>query len=61
MGVPVKITLKGQPVFLCCKGCETDAVENADATLAKLAKSAASEDSGTGSEIITQPPPGHNH
>src|SRR5262249_39095542 len=22
MGVPVKITLKGQPVFLCCKSCE---------------------------------------
>ena len=21
MGVPVKITLRGQPVFLCCQGC----------------------------------------
>ena len=21
MGVPVKITLRGKPVFLCCTGC----------------------------------------
>jgi multidrug efflux pump subunit AcrA (membrane-fusion protein) len=36
MGVPVKVVLKGQPVFLCCKGCEVDALANPDATLAKV-------------------------
>lgn len=36
MGVPVKITLKGQPVFLCCKGCIEKAEADADKTLAKL-------------------------
>jgi multidrug efflux pump subunit AcrA (membrane-fusion protein) len=38
MGVPVKITLKGQPVFLCCKSCENEAREHADETLAKIAE-----------------------
>jgi hypothetical protein len=38
MGVPVKVTLKGQPVFLCCKGCEEDALANPDETLAKVEK-----------------------
>ncbi|MCC6491720.1 MAG: efflux RND transporter periplasmic adaptor subunit, partial [Pirellulales bacterium] len=37
MGVPAKITLQGQPVFLCCKGCERQAAQNAEQTLAKLA------------------------
>jgi uncharacterized protein (TIGR03000 family) len=36
MGVPVKIMLKGQPVFLCCKGCIEKAQENPEKTLAKL-------------------------
>ena len=36
MGVPVKIILKGQPVFLCCKGCVEKAQENPDKTLAKV-------------------------
>jgi RND family efflux transporter MFP subunit len=38
MGVPVKITLKGQPVFLCCKSCEEDAREHPDKILAKIAE-----------------------
>jgi hypothetical protein len=38
MGVPIKIELKGKTVFLCCKGCEKDALANPDATLAKLNK-----------------------
>jgi hypothetical protein len=29
--------LKGQPVFVCCKGCVEDAQENPDQTLAKAA------------------------
>lgn len=36
MGVPIKVVLKGQPVFLCCKGCVKEAKENPDATLHKV-------------------------
>jgi uncharacterized protein (TIGR03000 family) len=36
MGVPVKIMLKGQPVFLCCKGCAEKAQKDPDKTLAKV-------------------------
>jgi uncharacterized protein (TIGR03000 family) len=36
MGVPVKVMLKGQPVFVCCKGCVEKAQENPDKTLAKV-------------------------
>jgi hypothetical protein len=37
MGVPVKVMLQGRAVFLCCKGCGDDAVENPDRTLTKVA------------------------
>jgi len=36
MGVPVKIMLKDQPVFLCCQGCVEKALEDPDKTLAKV-------------------------
>lgn len=36
MGLPVKIMLKGQPVFLCCEACQPKAEENPDTTLAKV-------------------------
>jgi Cu(I)/Ag(I) efflux system membrane fusion protein len=36
MGTPVKIEIKGQPVFLCCEGCEDTARENPEKTLAKV-------------------------
>jgi membrane fusion protein, copper/silver efflux system len=39
MGVPVKITLQGRTVFLCCKGCIGKAKQNPEATLKKLAES----------------------
>ena len=38
MGTPVKVMIKGQPVFLCCKGCEDEALEHPDQTLAKAEK-----------------------
>lgn len=38
MGVPVKITLRDQTVFLCCKGCIGKAKRNPDETLASLRK-----------------------
>ena len=36
MGAPIKLEIKGQPVFICCKGCKKKAEANPDATLAKL-------------------------
>jgi hypothetical protein len=36
MDVPVKVMLKDQPVFLCCKGCEKAAKKDPDKTLAKV-------------------------
>lgn len=36
MGVPVKLTVKDQPVFLCCKGCRTKALANPEKTLATV-------------------------
>jgi hypothetical protein len=36
MGPPVKLVLKGQPVFLCCKGCQKQALANPDRTLAQV-------------------------
>ncbi len=38
MGTPIKIDVKGQPVFLCCKGCKTKAMNDPKATLANVAK-----------------------
>jgi hypothetical protein len=38
MGPPAKIMIGGQPVFLCCKGCEDEAKENVAATLATVEK-----------------------
>jgi Cu(I)/Ag(I) efflux system membrane fusion protein len=38
MGVPVKITLKGQPVFLCCRGCIAEAQAHPDQALARVEK-----------------------
>ncbi len=36
MGPIMKLTLKGQPVFLCCKGCEAEARAHPDETLLKV-------------------------
>jgi len=38
MGAPLKIDVKGQPVFLCCAGCKSKALRNADATLETVAR-----------------------
>jgi uncharacterized protein (TIGR03000 family) len=38
MGVPVKMMLKRQPVFLCCKGCTNEAKEHPERTLARAAR-----------------------
>jgi hypothetical protein len=36
MGMPYKITLRGKPVFLCCKGCAGKAKRAPEETLRKL-------------------------
>src|SRR5262245_17017010 len=38
MGAPVKLMVKDQPVFVCCKSCQKKALADPDATLAKLAE-----------------------
>jgi hypothetical protein len=38
MGVPVKLMVKGQPVFICCAGCKKAVDKNPDAALAKVEK-----------------------
>ena len=35
-GVPVKILIQDQPVFLCCKSCVNQAKKNPDRTLARV-------------------------
>jgi Cu(I)/Ag(I) efflux system membrane fusion protein len=49
MGPPPKVIIEGQPVFLCCAGCEMEARENATETLNKVAKltSGEKQDSAT--------------
>ncbi len=36
MGAPIKLDIKGQAVFICCKGCQKKAESDPDATLAKV-------------------------
>lgn len=36
MGVPMKLEVKGQPVFICCEGCKSAAMKDPDKTLQKV-------------------------
>lgn len=38
MGAPIKVDVKGQPVFICCAGCKEDLLAKPDEYLAKLKK-----------------------
>ncbi len=38
MGEPVKLDVKGQPVFICCEGCKDKILSHPDEYLAKLKK-----------------------
>jgi hypothetical protein len=42
MGLPIKLDIKGEPVFVCCSGCKAKALKNPDDTLAKVAAMKAS-------------------
>jgi hypothetical protein len=35
MGVPIKLTIKGEPVFICCGGCKKSVEKDPDKALAK--------------------------
>ena len=49
MGVPYKMTVQGQPVFLCCKGCEGQVKKDPKKVLTKLAvQKSAGEGKGNG-------------
>jgi hypothetical protein len=36
MGPPIKVMVKDEPVFLCCKSCQKKALADPDKTLAKV-------------------------
>ena len=36
MGLPVKILIQDQPVFLCCAGCRKEAIDHPQQTLASV-------------------------
>jgi hypothetical protein len=36
MGTPFKVMIQGQPVFLCCKGCQKSATADPEKTLAAV-------------------------
>jgi hypothetical protein len=36
MGTPLKLSIEGQAVFLCCSGCKKQALADAKQTLAKV-------------------------
>lgn len=36
MGPPIKLTIEGEPVFICCKGCKRKAEDNPAKTLQTL-------------------------
>ncbi len=38
MGPPIRLDINGQPVFICCEGCEAQAKRDAEATLKTVAR-----------------------
>ena len=38
MGVPLKLSIKDQTIWVCCNGCEKKALSNPEQTLAKVAE-----------------------
>lgn len=48
MGPPLKVMVKDQPVFLCCKGCRRKALADPDRTLAKVEELKAKVKAGAG-------------
>ena len=38
MGAPIKVDVKGKPVFICCEGCKEELLAKPDEYIAKLQK-----------------------
>jgi membrane fusion protein, copper/silver efflux system len=57
MGVPIKITLRGQTVFLCCKGCIGKAKRSPDEILKKLTDARRAKQRERSAEPTTMPAP----
>lgn len=53
MGVPIKLVIDNQPVFICCEGCKKEALDNPQETLSKVKKLQQPSKSATS----PQPPP----
>ena len=58
MGVPAKVLIKGQPVFLCCPACKEKALANPDDTLTKVEQLKAKGNASSKMELRS-PPPAH--
>jgi hypothetical protein len=50
MGAPVKITVNGQPVFMCCEACIARAQSDPERTLANAQKTANTESASSRSK-----------
>ena len=46
MGMPIKVMIEGKPVFLCCAGCEDEALKDPTKTLAKVEEFKSASKSG---------------
>ncbi|MBD3675672.1 MAG: efflux RND transporter periplasmic adaptor subunit [Planctomycetaceae bacterium] len=55
MGVPQKVMVKGQPVFICCEGCREGLLEEPDTNLRKLEEYRTNLESGMQREQATLP------
>jgi Cu(I)/Ag(I) efflux system membrane fusion protein len=56
MGEPVKLTVDGQPVFVCCSGCSKKALANPGQTLAKVEEFKKKKPGSTGAVAKPTPP-----
>lgn len=61
MGPPVKVIVEGEPIFLCCKGCERDVRENPEEMLAKVRKLRGEGDEQPSTAGPSAAPPRHQH
>lgn len=50
MGPPVKLVVKGEPIFLCCKSCEKKVNADPDTYLAKVAELKKAKSDGSEAE-----------
>jgi hypothetical protein len=50
MGAPVKLIVNGEPIFICCKGCEKKVTADPDKYLAKVAELKKANRSGESSK-----------